>query len=109
MGTAPTPPISIEPHQWQKLAAILRTHLPERRVGAGAFGSRATGERERRFSDLDFAVQGEELPLELLDTLREALDEFRLPYKVDLVDLATATPEFRTRIEPEMVLARGRL
>ena len=32
---------------------------------------------------------------------REALDESRLPFKVDIVDLATLTPEFRARIEPE--------
>ena len=102
MGTTPAPPIVIEPHQWQELSAILRTHLPGRRVWA--FGSRATGRRMRRFSDLDLAVGGEELTLELLDTLRQALDESRLPFKVDIVDLATVSAEFRARIEPEMVL-----
>ena len=43
----------------------------------------------------------------MLDSLREALDESRLPFKVDIVDLATVTPEFRARIEPEMVLVQG--
>ncbi len=101
----PLPPIEIEPHQWQELSAILETHLPGRKVWA--FGSRATGKRVRRFSDLDLAVGGEELPLELLDSLRAALDESRLPFKVDIVDLATVTPEFRARIEPEMVPLQG--
>lgn len=101
----PLPPIVIEPHQWEELSHLLQTHLPGRRVWA--FGSRATGNRVRRFSDLDLAVGGEELPLELLDTLREALDESRLPFKVDIVDLATLTPEFRARIEPDMVLLTG--
>ncbi|MFP5207155.1 MAG: nucleotidyltransferase family protein [Acidobacteriota bacterium] len=101
----PLPPIAIKPHQWEELSHLLQTHLPGRSVWA--FGSRATGKRVRRFSDLDLAVGGEELPLELLDTLREALDESRLPFKVDIVDLATITPEFRARIEPEMVLVTG--
>ena len=97
----PLPPIAIEPHQWQELASILQAHFPGRRIWA--FGSRATGKRVRRFSDLDLAVEGDELPLELLDALREALDESRLPFKVDIVDLATVTPEFRAHIEPEFV------
>jgi len=101
----PLPPIAVEPHQWEELAAILQTRLPGRRVWA--FGSRATGKRVRRFSDLDLAIEGEELPLELMGALRDALDESRLPFKVDVVDLATATPEFRARIEPEMVLVQG--
>jgi predicted nucleotidyltransferase len=102
--TAPMPPIVIEPHQWEELAAILRAHLPERRVWA--FGSRATGLRVRRFSDLDLAVGGEELNLRDAALLDEALDESRLPFKVDVVQLATLTPEFRVRIEPEMVLVQ---
>ena len=53
------PPIAIEPQEWKELAAILHNHLPGRRVWA--FGSRATGKRVRRFSDLDLAVGGEEL------------------------------------------------
>lgn len=98
------PAIVIQPHQWQELSAILQTHLPGRKVWA--FGSRATGQRVRRFSDLDLAVGGEELSLEVLDTLSEALDESRLPFKVDIVDLATVTPEFRARIAPEFVLVQ---
>ncbi len=100
----PMPRVVIEPHQWEELAGILKTHLPGRRVWA--FGSRATGRRVRRFSDLDLAVDGEELTLRDLALLEEALDESRLPFKVDIVQLATLTPEFRARIEPEMVLVR---
>lgn len=98
----PTPPIAIEPHQWQELSRILRAHLPKHRVWA--FGSRATGRRVKRFSDLDLAVGGEKLTLRETTMLDEALDESRLPFKVDVVDLTTVTPEFRARIEPEMVL-----
>lgn len=102
--TRAVPPIVIEPQEWEELAKILEDHLPGRRVWA--FGSRATGRRVRRFSDLDLAVDGTELPLSQSGMLREALDESRLPFKVDIVALATVTPEFRTRIEPEMVLVQ---
>ncbi len=101
---AKIPSIVIEPHQWQELSAILRTHLPGRRIWA--FGSRTTGQRVKQFSDLDLAVEGAELPLGELAMLDEALDESRLPFKVDIVELATLTPEFRARIEPEMVLVQ---
>ena len=71
-----------------------------------AFGSRATGKRVKRFSDLDLAVDGE-LTLGELANLDEALDESRLPFKVDVAQMATLTPEFEARIEPEMVLVGG--
>jgi len=99
------PPIMIEPREWELLAAILRTHLAGRRVWA--FGSRATGRRVKRFSDLDLAVEGEPLPLGLAARLDEALDEAPLPFKVDVTELSALTPEFRKRIEGEMVLVSG--
>jgi len=109
MATEPkaiqTPPIVIEPHQWQELSAILRAYVPNRRVLA--FGSRATGRRVRRFSDLDLVIEGEPLSMHDLATLEEALDESRLPFKVDVTQMAWLAPEFRARIEPEMVLLQG--
>lgn len=103
--TRAIPPIVIEPQQWEELSAILQRYAPGRRVWA--FGSRATGRRVRRFSDLDIAVGGEELPLNDMTMLREALDESRLPFKVDVVQMAALTPEFRARIQPELVLVQG--
>jgi type I restriction enzyme S subunit len=61
----------------------------------------------RRFSDLDIAVGGEELPFDEMAMLREALDESRLPFKVDVVQMATLMPEFSARIQPEQVLLQG--
>jgi predicted nucleotidyltransferase len=101
----PAPAIVIEPHQWQELSAILRTHLPGRRVWA--FGSRATGKRVKRFSDLDLAIEGEPIPLKEAALLDEALDESRLPFKIDLVELSAIAPEFRARIEPSLVLIQN--
>ena len=98
------PPIVIEPHQWEELSAILQKHLPGREVWV--FGSRATGQRVKRYSDLDLAVGGAKLDLLDAALLREALDESRLPFKVDVVQMTALTPEFRARIEQEMVLVQ---
>lgn len=103
--TPALPPIVIEPHEWEELTAILRTHLHGRRVWA--FGSRATGRRVKRFSDLDLAIEDEGLTLKELALLEEALDESRLPFKVDVAGLSSLTPEFRARIQSEMVLLQG--
>jgi predicted nucleotidyltransferase len=104
-ATPPKPSILIEPHQWEELSSILSTHLPGRRVWA--FGSRATGQRVKRFSDLDLLIEGDSLSLRDAAMLDEALDESRLPFKVDVVELSTLTPEFRSRIKPELVLLQG--
>jgi predicted nucleotidyltransferase len=104
--TRPLPPIVVEPHEWEELSGLLQRYAPGRRVWA--FGSRATGHRVRRFSDLDIAVEGEELPFDEMAMLREALDESRLPFKVDVLELGRVAPEFRARIQPELVLVQGR-
>jgi predicted nucleotidyltransferase len=97
-------PIVIVPRQWEELCSILKAHLPGRRIWA--FGSRATGRRVKRYSDLDLLVDGESLTFREAALLDEALDESRLPFKVDVVQMATLTPEFKARIEPEMVLVQ---
>jgi type I restriction enzyme S subunit len=96
------PPIQIETQQWEELSSILRVHLPGRRVWA--FGSRATGLRVKRFSDLDLLIDGDSLSFREAAFLDEALDESRLPFKVDVVQIALLTPAFRAGIEPELVL-----
>lgn len=96
------PPIAVEQREWELLASILRTHLPDCRVWA--FGSRATRRHVRRFSDLDLAVEGREITLREVAMLDEVFDESTLPFKVDLTELAALAPEFRRRIEGEKVL-----
>ena len=84
------------------LRRVLRQHLP---AGARAFvfGSRAHG-GARRYSDLDLALEWDRpLGLDLIGRIAEALSESDLPYKVDIVDLATVDPAFRTRIATECV------
>lgn len=98
------PPIKIEPREWEELNSILKAHLPSRRIWA--FGSRATGRRVRRYSDLDLLIDGDSLTFREAAFLEEALDESRLPFKIDLIQAATVTPEFRARIQDELVLVQ---
>ena len=58
------------------------------------FGSRADG-TARRYSDIDVGLAGEPLTFEQLGRLTEALEDSELPYRVDLVNLAETSPEFR--------------
>jgi predicted nucleotidyltransferase len=76
---------------------ILKRNIPERHVLV--FGSRVT-EKFKPHSDLDLCILGETpLSFEQLDNLRESFSESDLPIRVDLVDWATITPEFRKVIK----------
>ena len=111
MGTEGTDtqklPIVIEPREWEELTAILRAYVPGRRVWA--FGSRATGQRVKRYSDLDLLVDGEDLSMREAAMLEEALVESRLPFKVDVLQMGEIAAEFRERIAGEMVVLIGEL
>ena len=85
---------------------VLRAHLPAG-TQAYVFGSRAHG-GARQYSDLDLALEWERpLGLEILSQIAEALSESDLPYKVDIVDLATVEPGFKTRILSDCVPLPG--
>lgn len=95
--------LDIQPADLAIIQAILREHLP-----AGAkvwvFGSRAKG-NAKKYSDLDLAIRlpGSALTLELLTVLSYAFEESTLPYKVDIVDLATVATDFRCLIEKDSI------
>lgn len=81
---------------------ILSHWLPDG-VSVRVFGSRAGG-IPKAWSDLDLALIGREaLPLSLLALLREAFDESALPWKVDLVDYRSVSPEFAAIIDRDSV------
>ncbi len=75
------------------LPNVLRELLPPQ-TRAYVFGSRVHG-GARRYSDLGLALEwSEPLGLDRLGAVAEALSESDLPYKVDIVDLATVEPSF---------------
>jgi type I restriction enzyme S subunit len=88
------------------LRAVLGAHLPK---GARAyvFGSRAHG-GARQYSDLDLALEWDRpLGLDIIGQIAEALSESDLPYKVDVVDLATVEPGFRARVAAHCIPLTG--
>jgi type I restriction enzyme S subunit len=93
----PIATLDMRPEHTAILRRVLCQHMPS---GARAFvfGSRAHG-AARRYSDLDLALEWDRpLGLALIGRIAEALSESDLPYKVDIVDLATVEPAFRARI-----------
>src|ERR1022692_1513138 len=65
------------------------------------FGSRARG-NATRWSDVDVAVEPlEPLPEGLFSDIREALEDSRVVYAVDLVDLSTAGAALRREVRRE--------
>jgi len=67
------------------------------------FGSWAAGDAGRT-SDIDVAVMPlDPIPRHVFSEIREALEESRVLYPVDLVDLSDSSEEFRERILREGV------
>ncbi len=59
------------------------------------FGSR-TARENRAFSDIDVGVlAGEKIPGRTMIKIQEELEESRIPFKVDLVDFAAVSDQFR--------------
>ena len=81
--------------------AILRKYVPKQK--AVVFGSRANG-TTKAFADLDLCImQDRPLSLEILSDLHEAFSESDLPFRVDIVDWATTSAEFKEVIMKQAV------
>lgn len=77
--------------------AILAPHVPDRTVVP--FGSRVGGSAKPP-SDLGLAILGEvRTPPVDLACLASDFEESDLPFRVDLVEWAAASPAFRARVE----------
>ena len=75
---------------------ILATWLPAHEVRL--FGSRARG-TSKPYSDLDLVIMGDTpTPLTTMGQLHEAFANSDLPWRVDLVDWADTSPNFRAHI-----------
>ena len=102
-------PIDVTPGDLETVRRILQKHVPE--LDVHAFGSRVSVSwTARETSDLDLALMTTE-PLDLLRVaeMREAFNESDLPFRVDLVDWATTSENFRNVIEREYVtIAKGK-
>jgi type I restriction enzyme S subunit len=95
------PRIDVEPEHLRIVRAIVRSHLPDAPVWV--FGSRARG-TAKPYSDLDLAViTSEPLPLAVSAALAEDFSDSDLPWRVDVVDWATASEGFRRIIARDRV------
>ena len=91
--------LDIAPEYMAIVQAVLQKNVPQRTVWA--FGSRVKG-TAKPYSDLDLAVVGD-TPLSWME-LAGLADDFSnsdLPWKVDIVDWANTSEEFR-----KVILAR---
>lgn len=99
-----TPRLIIHPEHLAIVRGILHAHVPDREVWA--FGSRVAG-RVKPYSDLDLAILGDiPLPLDTQAALAEAFSESDLPWRVDVVDWARASEDFRRIIAAHHVVVQ---
>lgn len=98
------PAIDLTPDQWRIVNDILQKSVPEYDVWA--FGSRARG-AAKRYSDLDLAIiTPQPMSLSQSAALAEEFAESDLPFKVDIVDWASASDTFRQIIEQQRVVVQ---
>lgn len=89
--------LNIEPSHLKIVKEILRKYVPG--AAALAYGSRVTGTAVA-YSDLDLAVRADKkLDFSLLGNMEMDFEESILPFRVDVLDWNTASPEFRKIIE----------
>jgi predicted nucleotidyltransferase len=100
----PNEPLYLAERHRKELLRILETYVPDQDVWA--FGSRATGKYLGRVSDLDLAVERTVAP-SVRSELKEALEESKLPIRVDFVELERVDNAFVERIRPDFVLVRN--
>ena len=90
----------LTPEELRIVTGILRDRVPQYEVWA--FGSRVHGKHLKPFSDLDLAIITEApLVLEQLLDLHAAFSSSDLPFRVDIVDWASADPSFQEIISAE--------
>ena len=95
-------PIDIAPADLETVRCILREHAPGLEVRA--FGSRVSF-KARETSDLDLALLTEEpLSIARMTNLKAAFTKSYLPFRVDIVDWASASENFQKVIEREHVV-----
>ena len=100
----PVTPIDIRPADLDTVRRILHEHVPSLEVHA--FGSRVAW-NARATSDLDLALMtAKPLSIDRTARLRAAFGNSHLPFRVDIVDWATASESFRQRILENHVALR---
>ena len=89
--------ISLAECELRLVKDILRRHIPGLEVWV--FGSR-TGTTHKKHSDLDLVLitNTDPVPAAIMAMLRDDFSESELPFRVDILDWAEITDEFRRLI-----------
>jgi type I restriction enzyme S subunit len=107
MTTPNMPPIDLSPLEWEIVRDILARYVPQYEVWA--FGSRAK-HIAREYSDLDLAIITDQpLDLTLSADIANAFEESDLPIKVDVVDWATTSENFRQIVLLDKIVIQNKL
>ena len=96
--------LHLSPRHREKLAALLREHLPG--VEVWAYGSRVNG-RSHDGSDLDLVLRGpglQAVPLEQLGDFTDAVRESTLPFLVEARDWTRLPARFHAEVERSYVV-----
>lgn len=95
--------IPLDPRDAAEICRILEPLLKKMQVRLLLFGSRARDDA-CPISDIDLALKADRpIPPWLLAEIREKLDESSLPFRVDLVDYHTVSPDLQRTIDQEGV------
>ncbi len=96
------PILGITPTQFKMIQHVLEKNVPMFEVWA--FGSRVTG-NVKPYSDLDLAIINQQpLSLEITANLTNDFSESDLPWKVDVVDWACTSEQFKEIIKKQFVV-----
>ncbi len=91
----------LSPQDRSAIERIVAPWLARESAGLKLFGSRARGDA-RRASDIDLAlVAGQPVAAADMAALREALEESQVPFRIDLIDYASAPAHLRAAIDRE--------
>lgn len=89
--------INISAPHLEMVKKILKKHVPDCEVRV--FGSRLN-ENVKSYADLDLAIVGKEkLSTDKIYSLKEDFQESDLPFRVDVLDWNSISPEFKAVIE----------
>ena len=79
----------------REIVRIVGKHLDTNQYRLFYFGSRVTGDSNLR-SDIDIGIEGpEEVPLAIMEQIKEDIDALNKLYKIDVVDFRNTSEEFR--------------
>lgn len=97
--------INISPAHLEIVKKILQKHVPDCEIRV--FGSRLN-EKIKTYSDLDLAIVGKEkLAINKIYSLKEDFQISDLPFRVDVLDWNSISPEFRAVIEKKYEVLAG--